>query len=178
MKKSIFILSLIFVISSVIGCARKEEKKVVILPPKIPVTEPEMYVPERYEYKSLRNRDPFVALIVSEKKPAEGVKAVDLSQINIINLELAGIIWDKKESVAILHDGNNFGYILEKGRLLADNFKPIKGITGRIIGNERVFLEQGKTEVNFFVGKPKKTEIKGAGIVAQKEVEEVEESKF
>jgi Tfp pilus assembly protein PilP len=172
MKKNFFILGLIMVMSIIIiGCAKKEEKKVVILPPKIPIAKPEMYVPERYEYKSFRKRDPFVPLVVSEKKPAAGVEAQDLSQINIADLELSGIIWDEKESMAILHDGNNFGYILKGGRLLADNFKPIKGIRGKIIGNKRIFLQQGKTNVDFFIGKPKITRIKGAQMLAQKEIE-------
>jgi len=160
---------------SIIGCAKKEEKKVVVLPPQIPMVEPEVYVPEQYEYKSFTKPDPFVPLIVSEKEQVKGeVKPLNLSQIDIVNLELSGIIWDKKESMALLHDGNKFGYILKRGRLLGDNFKPIRGITGRIIGHERVFLHQGNAEVNFFIGKPKKTKIKKPGILVQKEFEEIE----
>lgn len=170
MKEKVFTISLILLIGGIItGCAKKGEKKVVILPPKIPIEKPEIYVPERYEYKSFKSRDPFIPLVVSsEKKPAvAGVKAVNLSQINISDLELSGIIWDKKESMAILHDGNKFGYILKGGRLFADNFKPIKDITGKIIGNKEVFLQQGKTNINFSLTKPKITRIEGVQMVAQ-----------
>ncbi|MFH1564217.1 MAG: hypothetical protein ABIF11_12510 [Nitrospirota bacterium] len=179
MKKKDFI-TFIYLISLIspmffIGCAKKEEKKIVILPPKIPIEQPEMYLPEKYEYKSLVLRDPFIALVVSEKKSTEGGKGVELSEINILDLEMTGIVWDRKESMAIFHDGNRFGYILKKGRLFADNFKPIKGIQGTIIGNNRGFLQQGKSEVNFFMGKPKITKIKGAEISDQKQSEEIEE---
>ncbi len=174
--KNFFIglIGLIGFIGLITGCAKKEEKKIVVLPPQIPIEKPEMYLPEKYEYKSLNKRDPFIALVVSEKKVTEGGKEL-LSQINIFELEMTGIVWDKKESMAIFHDGNNFGYILKKGRLLADNFKPIEGIRGEITRNNRVFLQQGKSEVTFFIGKPKITKIQGAQILAQKEVEEREE---
>lgn len=175
MGKKIFFLTLIFVMTIMIGCAKKEAPKRLVLPPQIPIAKPEMYVPERYEYKSSRERDPFVSLIVEQAKPVAGVSGTDMSQISIADLELSGIIWDKKEAMAILHDGNKFGYILKKGRLFADNFKPIKGIEGKIIGNKLVFLQQGKTKVNFSIDKPKKTTIEGTGIVAQKEKEFEEE---
>lgn len=176
-KTSITFICLICLISLIvfIGCAKKEERKKLILPPQIPIEKPEMYLPERYEYKSLASRDPFIALVVSEKKPTEGGKGTNLSEINISDLEITGIVWDKKESMAILHDGNHFGYILKKGKLLADNFKPIAGINGEIIGNNRVFLQQGKSEVNFFIGKPKITKIQGAEMSTQKEFEGIEE---
>ncbi|MDI6734770.1 MAG: hypothetical protein QME42_01030 [bacterium] len=178
MKKKlnfIGLISLIGLIGFIPGCAKKEEKKIVILPPQIPIEKPEMYLPEKYEYKSLNERDPFIALVVSEKKSSEGGKGPALSEINIFELEMTGIVWDKKESMAIFHDGNHFGYILKKGSLLADNFKPIKGIRGEIIGNNRAFLQQGKAAVNFFMGKPKITKIQGAEIFVQKEFEEMEE---
>lgn len=183
MTKKIFILTLIFVMSNIIGCGKREEKKVYVLPPQIPMEKPELYVPEQYEYKSVVNRDPFEPLIVSDAKTRgkEGVRGVDISEIDIANLELSGIVWDRKESMAILHDGNKFGYILKRGRLLADNFRPITGISGKILGNKNVFLQQGKTEVNFFLEKPKMTKIKGADVAAlsQKEIEieEIQEEK-
>ncbi|MEW6619247.1 MAG: hypothetical protein AB1422_07920 [bacterium] len=180
MKRKFFILSLICGLSLIIGCAKKEEKKVVVLPPQIPIAKPEMYIPEKYEYKSALTRDPFVPLIVSEVKPVAGDKGLKLSEINILNLELSGIIWDKKEIMALFHDGNHFGYILKKGNLYADNYRPIAGIWGKFIKNREVFLQQGKTEVNFFIGKPKITKIKGAAIGAQQEMEEIpsEETKL
>lgn len=182
MIKKILILNLIFVMSSIIGCAKKEEPKIVVLPPQISMEKPEMYVPEKYEYKSAGIRDPFEPLISSEQKaPGEKVaKGTQISEIDIVNLELSGIIWDAKESMAVLHDGNKFGYILKRGQLFADNFKPIKGISGKILGHENVFLQQGKTEINFYLEKPKMTKIKGTGVVAQQKIEEVEskEEKF
>lgn len=182
LKKKAFILSLIVVMSDIIGCAKKEEKKMIVLPPQVAVATPELYVPETYEYKSLRMRDPFVPLIASEKKTIGMDKSQNLLEIDITNLELTGIVWDKKESMAILHDGNKFGYILKRGRLYADNFKPIKGIYGKILGDKTIFLAQGKTEVNFCLGKSKITNIKGTEIakeeiLPQKEVEEFEKEK-
>jgi len=168
--------------SNILCCAKKEEKKIVVLPPQIPLATPELYVPETYEYKSLKMRDPFVPLVASEKKPVVMDKSKSLLEIDIATLELAGLVWDKKESMAILHDGNKFGYVLKRDQLFADNFKPIKGIRGKILGDKSVFLEQGKTEVNFLLGKPKITKIKGTEIggveiLTQKEIEEVEEEK-
>jgi len=182
MKKKIFILTLIMVISNTLGCAKKEEKKIVVLPPQIPAGKPELYVPETYEYKSLRIRDPFIPLVASEKKPVEMDRSKSLLEIDIATLELDGLVWDKKESMAILHDGNKFGYVLKRGQLFADNFKPIKGISGKILGDKSVFLQQGKTEINFFLGKPKitkikGTEIEGGEILTQKEVEGFQEEK-
>lgn len=170
LKKKIFILSLMVLMSNIIACAKKEEKKIVILPPQISIAKPELYVPETYEYKSLRMRDPFVPLITSEKKTVEKDKSLSLLEIDITALELTGIVWDKRESMAILHDGNKFGYILKKERLYADNYKPIKGIYGKILGDKTIFLEQGKREVNFCLGKPKITKIKGTQIAEAQEV--------
>lgn len=179
MKGIVLTLCLIF-ISSIIGCAPKEEPVKPISPPQIPITQPEIYVPEQYEYKSFRQRDPFVPLVTAERRdvPQQQIDTKDPSQIDITNLELSGIIWDKRESMAVFRDQRGFGYILSKGRLLGDNFEPIKGIRGRIVENRRVFLYQGDTEVNFLLGKPKTVKIERIGVLVPPQEEEPEKAKI
>lgn len=151
MRKNFLVYLILFLIL-IVGCARKEEKKMVVLPSEIPSEEVVKPEPPAYGYTSFQQRDPFIPLVsetpITDDKPTENKKA-DLGDIEIIALNLSGIMWDRKESLAMLHDGNNFGYILKKGNLLSDNGQVIKGIKGSILNNNIVILIQGENTVTF-----------------------------
>lgn len=146
-----FLVCLILSLILIVGCARKEEKKMVVLPSEIPTEEVVKPEPPAYGYTSSQQRDPFLPLVSEtpiDIKPTEDKKA-SLGDIEITTLNLSGITWDRRESLAMLHDGNRFGYILKKGNLLSDNGKVIKGIKGSISNNNIVVLIQGENTVTF-----------------------------
>lgn len=146
-----FLVCLILSLILIVGCGKKEEKKMMVLPSDIPTEEVVKPEPPAYGYTSSQQRDPFLPLVSEtpiDTKPTEDKKA-SLGDIEITTLNLSGITWDKKESLAMLHDGNNFGYILKKGNLLSDNGKVIKGIKGSISNNNIVVLIQGENTVTF-----------------------------
>lgn len=155
-----------------ISCAKKEEKKVVVLPPKIPIEEPVKPEPPVYRYTSFQLRDPFLPLVVTAPKgEVRPAGKVDLTAIEITALNLSGLIWDRSESLAMFHDGNNFGYIFKHGNLLADNGKVIKGISGCIKSNNLVVLTQDKTTVTFNLKTgEKESQVKGMQYQPEKEI--------
>ncbi len=75
---------------------------------------------------------------------------IDLSSVDINNLELTGYVAGEEGNEAIFRDKTKPGsvYLLRKGRLLDNHNWKIKGVTG-IIDHKDVILTQGNKEINF-----------------------------
>lgn len=104
-----------------------------------------------YIYQSGNRRDPFKPLI-SQRAVSREVET--LGEVDIILLNLSGLIWDEGEVLALLHDGGNFGYILKEGRLLGANYQAVEGVYGKVKA-DGVYLTQGETEVKLSLGEEK-----------------------
>ncbi|MDI6785280.1 MAG: hypothetical protein QMD92_01085 [bacterium] len=101
--------------------------------------------PVFYTYQSYGKRDPFVPLIqkiytaeTPLKKDGEERISLDLKNIHLI-----GIIRDKENSMALLCDHKENGYILKQGSIYDDIGNKLKEIKG-IVKEDYVILEQNK----------------------------------
>ncbi|MDI6703130.1 MAG: hypothetical protein QME40_00370 [bacterium] len=160
----IFILMVVLTI--ICGCGKKEE---VSYPDRVTKPEDERFVleetfrkerpePPLYVYRSFKRRDPFVPLIQKEeeKRERESILTItneEIFEVNIRELTLSGIIWDRGGALALLSSIGGFGYILKNGRLLGENDKPVEGVFGQIIGDNCVILSQGNKKITLYLGK-------------------------
>lgn len=177
-KKLTICLSL-FTFILIVGCAKEEvaQPKKERGIPKEEVTAPAILAreiirpaPSLYMYRPLDRRDPFKALIEPVEKvtvkPKPTPKVVKEAppvkrELDIKDLTLAGIVWDARngEAMALLHNGDNYGFILKEGRLLGKGQQRVQGIYGRVVGEE-VRLVQDKTKITLKVGESAKNEQK------------------
>ncbi|MEW5766556.1 MAG: hypothetical protein AB1797_02870 [bacterium] len=170
-KKLTICLSL-FIFILIIGCAKEEvarpkrERAISIeeaTAPAILAREITRPAPSLYMYRPLDRRDPFKALIEPKKevtakpttpKPKPVKEALPVKrELDIEDLTLAGIIWDAKNggAMALLHNGDNYGFILKEGRLWGKGQRRVEGIYGQVIG-EQARLVQDKTKITLKVG--------------------------
>lgn len=99
-----------------------------------------------YTYSSYGKRDPFVPLMRETHTAKEEIPEDEKKEkvaLNLKNVFLIGVISDKKDSMALLCDNKENGYVLKQGLLYDDKGNELKGIKG-IIRKDYVILEQNK----------------------------------
>lgn len=145
-----------FLLSTGIGCGKKETKPVkrveptqtVVLPPPA-ATKPEPTKAKKmaYVYQGHRFRDPFVPLtggLATSKKLSEKLTATNLRSFSV-----KGIIEDEKGKIVLLTAPGGKNYILKEGKLVNAEGKIIPEVKGNIEKNKIIFLTaDGKVELN------------------------------
>ncbi|PKL92312.1 MAG: hypothetical protein CVV21_03090 [Candidatus Goldiibacteriota bacterium HGW-Goldbacteria-1] len=97
-----------------------------------------------FEYKVESGRDPF-----SPRQLIKYVRGQSNVQISSLMLEGITITGNRKSALLRTTGGFMFSYIFEEGKLYADNSKVIEGITGKILNQYEVLLQQGDREILF-----------------------------
>lgn len=162
----LFLLStLYFLLSTGIGCGKKEIKPVkriepvqkvappasatVPQPPAVPsqTAKPQVAKKITYVYQGHRFRDPFIPLtggLVKSAKLAEKLTVTSLRSFSV-----KGIIEDEKEKIALLSAPGGKNYVLKEGNLIDSEGKAVPEIKGKIEKNKVIFfLADTKVELN------------------------------
>ena len=115
----------------------KKEGESSALPPK--VSEPA----EPPRYFSAGKRDPFRPLASKAKgaaaRPRENLSPLERFELG--QLKLVGIVWDIKESRAMVEDGLGLGYIVKVGTPIGPNEGKVKAIKPREIVIEETYTD-------------------------------------
>ncbi|MBI4753030.1 hypothetical protein HY793_01475 [Candidatus Desantisbacteria bacterium] len=168
-NKSI-IISLMLVLVIVCGCARQKPKQVTVLPPQI-LPEPlkEKPVTPRYIYQNIHSRDPFIPLIVESGQANQVQKGSSIPDVDITELSLIGVVWDKKDSIALARGPGGYTLILRYGMLFYGD-SPIKGVRGKIVNNKCISLSQlDKVVTMGFKASDTKVMVKGMDLTPKQE---------
>lgn len=154
MKKILCFFSLLLAIVFIVlgfGCARpKEPPEIVENPPKPEFLrkEPATTLPlTMHTYYSYGQRSPFASLVTKRVRIAAVRDAQAKSRAEeearrrefMSRFTLRGLAWDKKEACALV-EKDNVSYILKRGELLDENYKPVIGIRGEAIDGESAIL--------------------------------------
>jgi len=123
------------------GCGRQKPKEVAMLPPQI-LPEPlkEKPIIPQYLYQNVHSRDPFMPLIVEGGQAVQDQKS-RIPDVDITELILIGIVWDKKDTIALVRGPGGNTFILRYGILFFGDY-PIRGVQGKILNQKLVFLTQ------------------------------------
>ncbi len=115
----------------------------------------EALLPPVFEYKVENRRDPFLSLIVKEKKAkpkAISPKVVEKTEPRIVTqseYRLIGLVWDKRESLAIIKKGERTWLVKEGSSLNSFRVARIDGKKGEVIlwgENEIIQLKLAERE--------------------------------
>jgi hypothetical protein len=95
-------------------------------------------------YQAQSRRDPFV-------QPQGGLLRNVMTRLDIEVLKLTGVISHPGRTLALFttQTGPRFGYLLKDGKLFGENHRLIGGVTGQVLGNERVVLKQGNKRIEY-----------------------------
>jgi len=151
MKKLLHIISLLIVVALGFGCAKsKESPEIAANPPKPGFLRKELdkvLSLTTHAYNSYGQRNPFVSLIKERSRMASLRETQSKSRAEeetkrrefISRFTLTGLAWDEKEACALIKK-ENVSYILKRGELLDENYKPVPGIGGEVIDGESAIL--------------------------------------
>jgi Tfp pilus assembly protein PilP len=123
----------------------EEEEDVVLLE----VIERPRFVTTIFNYRSYGRRDPFRNLAeIREKrmKEEEGEVLERGLGVKIEELKLVGVIMSGEEGIALL-DRGDVSYILERGRLLGENYRVIEDVVGKVRDDHVVLFQGGRRVV-------------------------------
>ncbi|MBI3989123.1 MAG: pilus assembly protein PilP, partial [candidate division NC10 bacterium] len=77
-----------------------------------------------YSYESKGRRDPFQPPPeLSPKRPSKGN---GLKALEVTDLKLAGIVWEKTDYYALVEAPNGVGYVIRRGAIIGDDAKVVK----------------------------------------------------
>ena len=113
---------------------------VEVAPPITP--EPKKPEPPKYVYPFLQQRDPFVPLIGA---PAATAPSGTPSIESFSNLELRGILQDRRGKIALISSTDGESYVLRSGRVYDRRNRMISGVQGIIKENSVVLISKNKT---------------------------------
>ncbi|MBI4777934.1 hypothetical protein HY792_03310 [Candidatus Desantisbacteria bacterium] len=123
------------------GCTLQKPKEVAVLPPQI-LPEPlkEKPIIPQYIYQNANSRDPFVSLIVDSGQMVQEQKG-KIPTVDITELALIGIVWDKKDTIALVRGPGGNTFILRYGILFYGDY-PITGVRGKVLNQKCISLFQ------------------------------------
>ncbi|OIP41258.1 hypothetical protein AUJ95_03575 [Candidatus Desantisbacteria bacterium CG2_30_40_21] len=141
LSNKLIIVSLSLVLVIVCGCAKQKPKEVAVLPVQV-LPEPlkEKPVTPQYIYQNIHSRDPFIPLIVESGQEIQAQKG-SIPDVDITELSLIGVVWDKKDSIALARGPGGYTLILRYGMLFYGD-SPISGVRGKILNNKFISLSQ------------------------------------
>lgn len=162
-----------FIIASVIlltACSKKKEEDLRLpemKPQPVAAVSPSIQKKDetpKYVYPHVSKRDPFIALI-TEGGAGGGTRIVDMESesgfINkkgeFVNLELRGILKDKKGKVAMIASTGGEAYMLKSGKIYDKRNRIIEGISGIIKEQSVILISQNKTVKELSLFKKEKT---------------------
>jgi hypothetical protein len=119
----------------------QKPKEVAVLPPQI-LPEPlkEKPIIPQYIYQNTHSRDPFMPLIVDSGQVVQEQKG-KIPEVDITELALIGIIWDKNDTIALVRGPGGNTFILRYGILFYGDY-PIRGVQGKILNQKCISLFQ------------------------------------
>lgn len=97
--------------------------------------------PPKYVYPYLQQRDPFIPL-VGGSSGSGGASSGSFE--NLGNLELRGIIKDRRGKAALISSSDGDAYVLRSGRVYDRRNRVIAGVQGVIKENSVVLISQNK----------------------------------
>ncbi len=136
---------------TVLGCSKKKsdvQSLAELVPsPKEPVgaiMQPEPRLePPRYFYPYSAKRDPFTPLLGTlARRP--GGDGLGLTGGELTNLELKGILRDRKGKVAIIAASDGEPFILRAGRIYDQKNRIVSGVSGIIKENSVIIITQNR----------------------------------
>jgi len=111
---------------------------------KVPDSQPEAKEePPHYFYPYGNKRDPFTPLIGAENANA-GKGSSDLSKGELNNLELKGILRDRKGKVAVIASSDGEPFYLKSGRVYDRKNRMISGVSGIIKESSVVLISRNR----------------------------------
>ncbi|MDI6780558.1 MAG: hypothetical protein QME49_00375 [bacterium] len=124
------------------GCTMQKPKEVAVLPVQI-LPEPlkEKPIIPQYIYQNTHSRDPFMPLIVDSGQVVQEKKGSKIPDVDVTELILVGIVWDKKDAIALVRGTGGDTFILRHGILFYGDY-PIQGVRGRILNQKCISLSQ------------------------------------
>ncbi|MFH1096292.1 MAG: hypothetical protein V1749_02170 [Candidatus Desantisbacteria bacterium] len=173
LNNKLIMVSLMLVLVIVCGCARQKPKEVAVLPVQV-LPEPlkEKPVTPQYIYQNIHSRDPFIPLIAESGQADQVQKGSSIPAVDITELTLIGVVWDKKDSIALARGPGGYTLILRYGMLFYGD-SPIKGVQGKIINNKCILLSQLDKVVTLgFKASDTKVMVKGMNLTPGQEKQE------
>ncbi|OGR87679.1 MAG: hypothetical protein A3A86_04835 [Elusimicrobia bacterium RIFCSPLOWO2_01_FULL_60_11] len=149
MNRILLALTALFIVT---GCSRKDEYRSLAelipspkLSAEVPRPDPKMETP-RYSYPYSSKRDPFTPLagsaaaLAGASSGSQGISSGELS-----NLELKGILRDRKGKVALISASDGEPFVLRSGRVYDRKNRIVSGISGIIKENSVILISQNRT---------------------------------
>ena len=109
-----------------------------------PPPPPENKMETRYFYPYATKRDPFVPLVGGVFQAGSGDKS-DLAEGELTNLELKGIMRDRRGKVALISSNSGEPYTLRAGRVYDRKNRIVSGVSGIIKESSVVLITQNRT---------------------------------
>lgn len=135
--------------ASLAGCSGKSDDQMDLAssvppPPPAPPDAPAEKKPEppKYYYPLAEYRDPFVPLIGGQAYSGKG--GAQLTAQSFANLELKGILRDRRGKIAVIASTDGESYVLKSGRIFDQRNHLILGVSGIIKENSVVLVAQNK----------------------------------
>ena len=132
------------------ACAKSEESKslaeLIPAPAEPPVTNVQPAAPvvsAKYVYPFSSRRDPFSPMDGTINYADSGVSS--LARGETTNLELKGILQDRKGKMAIITSSDGEPFVLRSGRVYDRKNRIIPGIAGIIKENSVILISQNRT---------------------------------
>ena len=99
----------------------------------------------RYFYPYASKRDPFAPLVGSAGYAGSSSGSQGLSSGELTNLELKGILRDRKGKVALISASDGEAFVLRSGRIYDKKNRIVSGISGIIKENSVILISQNRT---------------------------------
>lgn len=133
------------------GCSGKDDYKSLSELVPSPKLSAEMPQPEakaeapRYFYPYASKRDPFAPLVGNAGYAGASSGGQGLSSGEMTNLELKGILRDRKGKVALISASDGEPFVLRSGRIYDKKNRIVSGISGIIKENSVILISQNRT---------------------------------
>ena len=100
--------------------------------------------PPRYFYPYSAKRDPFMPLLGNQARTRSGEGGQGLSGGELSNLELKGILRDRRGKVAIIAASDGEPFILRAGRIYDQKNRIVSGVSCIIKENSVIIISQNR----------------------------------
>ena len=147
------LVPLLFLVIFTASCSKKQEESLDVsaaLTPNFsaPVQIEKKEEPPKYFYPYAQKRDPFVPLIGGVQGSPSAKSGSDKRSVergDVGNLELRGILRDRRGKVAMISSSSGEAYTLRSGRVYDKQNRAVSGVSGIIKENSVILITQNRT---------------------------------
>jgi Tfp pilus assembly protein PilP len=145
-------LILVSLALAVTSCSKKQDESLELsltapsaTPANVAVQQIEKIEETRYSYPYAQKRDPFVPLVGGVQAVQSGSGSGDIGKGELGNLELKGILRDRRGKVALITSTSGEPYTLRSGRIYDKKNRIVNGVSGIIKESSVVLITQNRT---------------------------------